>query len=332
MNQGGGQGGGYGGGGGYGQPPGYPPPGGGGYPQQPQPQYGGAPAQGGYPQPQAPYGQPPPGYGQPPPQYGPPPGAAPPYGQAPYGAPNPYAAPQVAHAGPQLGMGLGTRASFQGSGGQLFVNFLLYLLVPIIGAAIIGGILGAIAPELAIVGTIISFVVQLVAQLFFTHKLIDFQYSNLVVEGQKLEYKGTLGGIAGILFVNLILTYLTIGIYAPWGMIRLKRYVYENTLVNGQPGRMTFHGEGGSLLGTFILGYILTAITCCIYLPWFMNNIFAFMWDNSKIDGRPFRFNKDPGGFFGTMLLNGFLTIITLYFYMPWAVTNILKWEAERVS
>ena len=115
-------------------------------------------------------------------------------------------------------------------------------------------------------------------------------------------------------------------------MVRMRQFVYSKLLVNGQPNRVTFHGAPASLLGTYILGAILTSITCGIYGPWFANDLFAFMWENTKLDGRPYQFRKDPGGFFGTYLLNIILSYITCGIYTPWAICNILKWEADRVA
>ena len=72
--------------------------------------------------------------------------------------------------------------------------------------------------------------------------------------------------------------------------------------------------------------------TAGIYGAWFANDIFAFMWDNTRIDGRNFQFKKDPGGFLGTMILTVLLSYCTLFIYYPWGICNILKWEAERVT
>ena len=74
------------------------------------------------------------------------------------------------------------------------------------------------------------------------------------------------------------------------------------------------------------------ACTCGIYGAWFANDIFAFYWENSKLDGRGFGFRKDPGGFLGTYILTVILNMCTFGIYFPWGICNILKWEAERVS
>ena len=360
MNQGGGQG--Y-GGGGYGQPPGAPPgyPPQGGYPQQPQqagyggqpqqaayqppqqqpqqgygapqpqygappqPQYGappqaqyGAPPQAQYgsppPQPYGqqppaqPYGQqPPPGYGQPPQQpYGAPPGALPPpgYGQQanPYAAPAYGNAPALAYAqAPGQEMGMGGRAVFTGTGGQFFLK-LFWLLVPIVGP------------------------------FLFMHNLNKWHYDNLTLDGQKCEYRGTFGGLFGVMFVNALLSVLTLYIYIPWALVKMRNYEYENTAVGGQMGRLKYEGTGGQLFGKFLLGMFLTVITFGIYSYWFANNLYAFKWDNTKIDGRAFTFRKDVGGYFVLSLINGILTQFTFGIYTPWAIARLAKWEAEHVG
>ena len=115
-------------------------------------------------------------------------------------------------------------------------------------------------------------------------------------------------------------------------MCRMYKFMYENTLVNGQPNRLTFTGDGGELLGKYILGIILMACTMYIYGAWFANDLFAFFWENTKLDGRAFGFRKDPGGFLGTYILTIILTMCTGGIYFPWGICNILKWEAERVT
>ena len=69
-----------------------------------------------------------------------------------------------------------------------------------------------------------------------------------------------------------------------------------------------------------------------IYGAWFANDIFAFYWENSKIDGRGFAFRKDPGGFLGTYILTAILSYCTLFIYLPWGICNITRWEYERVT
>lgn len=342
--------GGYGGGGGY-------PPSGGGYPPG-----GGMPPAGGGGGWGPPQGGAPPGGGG----YGPPPGAAPPaggggWGPPPGGAPGmgapgmgAYAPPGGGGYGPPpgpMGGGMGggmpgQRVVFSGDGGKLFGTYLLYLAAPIAAAGAIAGIIAGIGIAienaartggvLGILSLIFAGLVliagELIAIVMFANKFQGFYYEALSIDGQQCQYTGTPQEIAKIILINAVLTNITCGIYTPWAMVRMKEFIDSKVLVNGQPNRLTFHGDPASLLGTYILGSILTSITCGIYGPWFANDLFAFMWENTRFDGRPFQFRKDPGGFFGTYLLNMILSYVTCGIYAPWGMCNILKWEAERVA
>jgi uncharacterized membrane protein YjgN (DUF898 family) len=241
----------------------------------------------------------------------------------------------------------GQRVQFTGEGGKLLVTFLLWGVAPMVAGMVGFGIFsaigqavdsdkygrpGPIATVMMLVGMLIMYGVIFVGSLLLQNKMFEFRADNTVIDGQRCKYVGTAGGMLKAMFVPLLLTSLTGGIYAPWMICKLWSWIDENTEVNGQRGRLTFTGDGGTLLGKFILGYILTACTMGIYGPWFANDIFAFHWENTKIDNRGFTFRKDPGGFFGTYLLTMILIYCTGGIYAPWGVCNIWKWECERVS
>ena len=306
--------------GGYG-PPGGAPPGGYGPP-------GGAPPGG--------YGPPPGGGG-----YGPPPGG-PGYGPP----PGDYGAPPGGGGMQQLGQ----RVQFTGDGGKLLVLFLMWGLGPAFVASAGGGIFFAIGNAIdgghasrhhgpgglffamAAIGFLVYITVAILGGVMLRNKMVGFHAENTVIDGQRLRYTGTMMDLLKAMFVPALLTSLTMGIYTPWMLCRYWAFVSEHTEVNGQRGRLTFSGDGGTLLGKFIVGYILTACTCGIYGAWFANDIFAFYWENSKIDGRGFGFRKDPGGFLGTYILTAILSYCTLFIYLPWGLCNIVRWEYERVT
>ena len=65
----------------------------------------------------------------------------------------------------------------------------------------------------------------------------------------------------GIMPQETAITLMPVLFYAPWAICSMTRFVYENTEVNGQKGRLTFDGDGATLLGTYIVGAILTQNT-----------------------------------------------------------------------
>ena len=243
---------------------------------------------------------------------------------------------------------LGQRVQFTGDGGKLLVTFLMFGLAPIVGGLIgygafmgIGTAIdgphgkhggGPIFMLMMALGMLVYLTAAFVGTLVFRHKLIGFHVDNTVIDGQRLHYTGTVMELLKAMFVPVLLTSLTFYIYTPWMLCRYWTYVYEHTEVNGQRGRLTFQGDGGTLLGKFIVGLILTYCTFGIYGAWFANDIFAFYWENSKIDGRGFAFRKDPGGFLGTYILTAILSYCTLFIYLPWGICNITRWEYERVT
>lgn len=261
-----------------------------------------------------------------------------------------YAPPAGGGYGPPPGMGgamgsSGQRVFFNGDGAKLFVLTLLYRAAPVIGGyvvllllVLIGGAIdravgagGILAGLLMAVGGLALFAVMLGSLVVYTNKYYGFYYDALTIDGQQCQYTGTPQELAKLVIINAILTGITCGIYTPWAIVRSTEFVHSKVLINGQPNRLTFHGDPASLLGTYILGSILTGL-CFIYAPWFVNDIFAFMWENTRLDGRPFQFRKDPGGFLGTYLVNAILTGITCGIYASWAQCNFAKWEAERVA
>jgi uncharacterized membrane protein YjgN (DUF898 family) len=246
-----------------------------------------------------------------------------------------------------MGGGGGQRVQFLGEGGKLLVTFLLWGLAPVFAGGIFFGIMqavgvaidhdrrgnpGPIAMVMMLIGMLVYYGVVIVGSILFQNKMFEFRWENTVIDGQRCRYTGTAGGLFKAMFVPMLLTSLTLGIYAPWMVCKLWSWIDENVEVNGQRGRLTFHGDGGTLLGKWILGAILTYCTLGIYGAWFANDIFAFYWENTKIDGRGFGFRKDPGGFLGTYILTAVLSYCTLGIYMPWGLCNIIKWESERVS
>lgn len=248
---------------------------------------------------------------------------------------------------PMGGMGMGGgRVVFNGDGGKLFVTYLMYLAAPMVVGyivvflmAMIGGALdraigagGIIGGILGLIGALAFLAVILIGSTIYVNKFYAFYYEALLLDGQPCQYTGTPGELAKVMIVNMLLTSITCGIYTPWAIVRIREFVDSKVLVAGQPNRLTFHGDPSSLLGTYILGQILSSITCGIYMPWFANDLFAFMWENTRLDGRAYQFRKDPGGFFGTYLITMLLTSITCGIYYPWGICNIFKWEAERVS
>lgn len=63
-----------------------------------------------------------------------------------------------------------------------------------------------------------------------------------------------------------LITGVTLGICAPWGIVLMYRWKIEHTVIDGR--RLQFHGTAMGLFGHWIKWFFLTLITLGIYGFW----------------------------------------------------------------
>ncbi len=355
--------------GGYG-PPGGPPPGGGWGPpggQQPgQPFQQPTPGQAPYAPPQQPYA---PQQPYPPQQpYAPP--QQPPYGQQQGYAPpqQQYAPPQQQFGTPGGVVSGELRMNFAGTGGELFAKLIVSFLLLIVTLGIYfpwficsmtnyfaskttvgptrrgqirfafngtgGGFFGTFLVNylltLVTVGIYAPWAMCNIARWFTEH------YEAHTDDGgrQSAKFVGSGGDLFVTFLVGYLLTLVTLGIYTPWFACKLQKFFQTNTHIyeNGQPiGKFDFVGEGGSLLGTFIVGYLLTLVTVGIYAPWFQCKLNKFFAQNTRVSvyGRTFAgdFDGTGGELLVTFIVGYLLTLVTLGIYGFWFMANLQRFN-----
>lgn len=149
---------------------------------------------------------------------------------------------------------------------------------------------------------------------------------------KQFEFRGKGGELFVIFFFGILLTLVTIGIYSPWFIVKLNRYLYEKTTLKTDRGnvRFRFTGEGGKLFEIMFFGFLLTVITLGFFGPWFVVNVLKYFWKNSHgrtEDGRGYklRFNGSGGVLFQVLLVGFLFSLITLGLYMPWFICKIYR-------
>jgi uncharacterized membrane protein YjgN (DUF898 family) len=149
----------------------------------------------------------------------------------------------------------------------------------------------------------------------------------------RTNFQGKGGDLFVTLLVGGLLTLVTLGIYMPWFMCRLARFVLSNTTL-GPTARgdlkLEFTGKGGELLVTMLVGGLLTLVTIGIYAPWFICKELRFFADNTRgaaQDGTRYRlrFDGTGGDLLVTFLLGYLLITVTFGIYGPWFVCKLHK-------
>ncbi|EGI5934177.1 DUF898 domain-containing protein [Salmonella enterica subsp. enterica serovar Urbana] len=74
-----------------------------------------------------------------------------------------------------------------------------------------------------------------------------------------LVFTGKGGKYFVICLVNFLLTCITLGIYAPWAMVKCRRYIYTNMTLNNQP--FAYKATGGALFISVLLVFIIYSVS-----------------------------------------------------------------------
>jgi uncharacterized membrane protein YjgN (DUF898 family) len=157
------------------------------------------------------------------------------------------------------------RLEFEGSGGQLFVTFLVGMLLTVI--------------------TLYIYMPWFICKL---NKAI-LSHTAILENEQRVgnfDFEGTGGELFVTFLVGALLTVITLYIYMPWFQVKILKFTAENTRVHYQ-GRVfggQFHGTGGEFFVTMLVGMLLTVVTLYIYMPWFLVNLWKFQYNNLEFN------------------------------------------------
>ena len=67
---------------------------------------------------------------------------------------------------------------------------------------------------------------------------------------QESKFDGGLLGLIGIGILSALLTFVTLGLGAPWAVCLKEKWYASHTIIDGQ--RLTFDGNGAQLFGNYI--------------------------------------------------------------------------------
>ncbi len=153
----------------------------------------------------------------------------------------------------------------------------------------------------------------------------------------RLRFNGTGGRLFVVLFVGLLLTVLTLGIYGAWFVCNLNRALAEKTeiLENDRAiGGFDFVGSGGEFFVTFLVGLILSVITFGIYSAWFQVKLNKFLARSTRItiNGRTFASDFDGEGLdlFILNIVGTILSCLTLGIYHFWYMVKLIRFDTEH--
>jgi len=180
------------------------------------------------------------------------------------------------------------RVEFKGKGSDLMVVYLSTLVIPLIIvlstliiSALISGLMEYFVdkqmPELSaflvgmVIFVIIAFFLMIVSYTYYLYKwLINFSY-----KGYSISFNASFWSAAPLFLTQLVLTFVTLGIYFPMAFLRIYKYMLENVGATKENDakeiavkKIGFELDAKSDF-LFLTGQaLLCIITLGIYFPW----------------------------------------------------------------
>lgn len=170
----------------------------------------------------------------------------------------------------------------------------------------------------------------------------------------RFVYHGTGSALFVLVLKNILLTLVTLGIYAPWAKAERRKFTWQNLEIDGH--RLRWHGTGREMFLGYVkvvVGYaafvglplavrsfagvtagsIVQGVLTLVLLPLIPVAIYSSRrYLLSRTSYRGIRFAMDPGaGAYARKFIGGYLlTIITLGFYGPIWMNRLYGFITER--
>lgn len=109
-------------------------------------------------------------------------------------------------------------------------------------------------------------------------------------------------------------------------------YMAENNAAESVKQDSYFDGGLLQWIGWYILGVLITAVTCGICFPWAVCLIYRWKINHTVVEGRRLQFNGKAIGLFGTWIKWILLTIITIGIYSFWIPISLEKWRVKNTT
>jgi uncharacterized membrane protein YjgN (DUF898 family) len=173
--------------------------------------------------------------------------------------------------------------------------------------------------------------------------------------GYRFRFFGTGSALFVLILKNVLLTLLSLGVYAPWAKTEQRKFVWQNTELHGQ--RFVYHGTGRELFmgylkllggyavffGVPALARLLSPKLALVLQVAFALAVlglipFALYWSRayllSRTSWRGVRFSLAPDAWaFARVFIGGYLlTLLTLGFYAPVWTNRIHAFSLNRTS
>jgi uncharacterized membrane protein YjgN (DUF898 family) len=197
----------------------------------------------------------------------------------------------------------------------------------------------------------------LLLYLLFTIPLLRRTLPALTLEGRPLAFRGSIGRFVGLNLLGAFLSLITLGIYGPWYIARISRYLVAETSFGGRPWEFT--GKGGRLFVILLLTLVLpivvievlfaayaalsragaglqlglfslTLALLVVLLPVYIYEVYRWFFTGLRLQPLNVAWRIRFWPSVGTILLQTLLALVTAGIYLPAAYVKLYRYFTEH--
>ncbi|MGV3637872.1 MAG: YjgN family protein [Flavobacteriales bacterium] len=172
---------------------------------------------------------------------------------------------------------------------------------------------------------------------------------------KRLAFKGQGGDLFIVLLVNMLLTFITLGLYYPWAKARKLSWYYEHTELDGHP--FHFHGKGEEMFKGFIkaialllliygtyaygvyaqdltltlIGLLVMVVGLLLFIPLVIHGSFRYRSSRSSWRSVHFGYHGKLNELYSMCLRDGLLTLLTFGIYGAWFTINLRNYTLSNM-
>lgn len=225
----------------------------------------------------------------------------------------------------------GERFDYHGTGKELLIGWmkamaLFAVLIVIAGALVVvmGEEKGQVAASLLIYAAFL-FVVPLAMVGAWRYRFSRSSY-----RGIRFSFRGKAGEFVKIYVAGMLLTVVTLSLYAPVFQNNIRRFLCDNTYYG--TARFAYDGAGGALFGKWCLALLLAIPTLGISLVWYWVERFRYYWNHTTFQGARFRAEVPVAGMVWLYVSNLLITIFTLFIGYTWTQARTLRYMLRHLT
>jgi uncharacterized membrane protein YjgN (DUF898 family) len=156
---------------------------------------------------------------------------------------------------------------------------------------------------------LVFMIVMVIIQSIFTIVLLKIIVPKLSFDGGSFNFDGTIGKYLGLNIGGILLSIITLSIYAPWYIRNIIGYLASNTSFKG--ARLEFLGTGGRLFKYFVLA---------LYLPVIVLSVLVSVVIGITLYGR-----GGGSGRAGVQIVTTLMVFVVLFILIPF-IYLVYKW------